>query len=107
MPSNKAIIAGVFSFFSIGVLSAPAHAVWRFHPEHCPALEAHRAAPDAFGPEGPGAPVAVCPTVAWAWHGEPHLRTPPPGPAAIHYHHGDRYYYRHGPHGEPIRVFLP
>ena len=104
MSSIKAVVAGVFSLVSIGAVCAPAHAEWRFHPEHCPDLARHHE--DPFHVQ-PGDPVAVCPTVAWVWHGEPHLRTTPPEPAVIHYHHGDRHYYRHGPHGEPIRVFLP
>ena len=104
MPSNKTVAAGIVALTAFGALAAPAHAKWRFHPERCPALIDR---PAAVGPERRGAPVAVCPTVAWAWHGEPHLRPPAPAPVAVHYHHGEGYYYRLGPDGEPIRIFLP
>lgn len=104
MSSTRTVFSAIAGLAALGALAAPAHAKWRFHPERCPAL-IDRPAP--VGPGAHGAPVAVCPTVAWGWHGEPHLRPPTPEPAVIHYHHGDKYYYRLGPDGEKIRIFLP
>ncbi|MEM8985390.1 MAG: hypothetical protein AAGC95_01585 [Pseudomonadota bacterium] len=104
MPLNRKVFASILSLAACGLLAAPANAKWRFHPEHCPALVDR---PSDIIPEGSDGPVAVCPVAAWAWRGEPHLRPPAPEPAAIHYHHDDKYYYRLGPDGESIRILLP